>query len=88
MNQIEMTKTLQDAIGCWTTYSGGLHDKILLLRQSRQACARLTRQNKSAEHLLDELMLFHQRAETLLEMLQDAERRCREIIETEELSND
>ena len=81
-----MPKTLEAAIGCWTSnkeYNSLIHQsrKIGIAAQS---CRRYTLANKPAQ-LEIELKVLRNRLETMLELTKDAQRRITEIMQTGEL---
>jgi hypothetical protein len=81
-----MPKTLEAAIGCWTSdkdYNSLIHQshKIGIAAQS---CRRYTLANKPVQ-LEIELKVLRNRLETMLELTIDAQRRITEIMQTGEL---
>ena len=81
-----MPKTLEDAIGCWTSNK----EFNSLIHQSRkvsiaaQSCRKYTIADKPAQ-LGMELVVLRKRLETMLETTIDTQRRFTEIMETGEL---
>ena len=80
-------KTLEDAIGCWTTSQEGLKSKAALIANSVKFCRFRTEEN-NPQKLLKELRLLKDRISTIKELTVDAIERCHEIINTEELTRD
>ena len=83
-----MPKTLEEAIGCWTSNK----EFNSLIHQSRkigiaaQSVRKYTITNKPAQ-LGIELGVLRKRLETMLQLAIDAQRRFTEIMETNELEN-
>jgi hypothetical protein len=78
-------KTLEDAIGCWTTADDGLGHSAALINQSVRNVQRATKKN-AALVLQAELDLLHRRLNTMAELTIHASLRCRNIITTNELT--
>lgn len=79
-------KTLDQAIGCWTTnVDGGLIAKVALIKASVLACKHITLRNNSPRVLLNELELLQKRIDTIRDLARAAHRRCQQIIDTKEL---
>lgn len=81
-----MTKTLEEAIGCWTVNMeyNSLPALASLVKNSANRCSRITKRSTPII-LAMELEILRKRAETILELTNDAIRRCREIIEKGEV---
>lgn len=81
-----MPKSLNDAIGCWTTDKGGLPWRGTLVMDSINRCKRGTiKGNAAPEALKGELELLKGRAQSLLDLTEEALKRCQYIIDTKEL---
>ena len=80
-------KTLEDAIGCWTTNPeyNGLVQIASIVGASARLCRTKTL-NNNPQGLLEELELLQKRVNTMEELTNDTIRRCREIINTNELA--
>ena len=83
-----MTKTLNEAIGCWTTNLDYNCLTVLasMVKATATRCRRLTLQNTSPAVLLSELELLRKRLEATTETTNSAIKRCKEIIATNEVS--
>lgn len=77
-------KTLEDAIGCWTTSEDGMHDRGEMIVQSIRAVKRQTKRNNT-DRLFEELHLLHRRLTSTLELTNDAMRRLHIIVVSKEL---
>lgn len=77
-------KTLEDAIGCWTTDPSALHSRHIMVGQSLKSCRRLTQENADPERLLAELRLLQERTKSFAEIVASGVTRCAAIIEGEE----
>lgn len=81
-----MPKSLEDAIGCWTTATEWHTLKSLaeLCKDSGRGAAKATKKN-DPDWLMDELLLLKERIKSLDGMTTDAINRLKAIIETNEL---
>lgn len=79
-------KTLEEAIGCWTVNSDYNSLTVLAsgIKHTANRCQRITKRNQPPGELLTELDVLKRRTETMLELTNDAIRRCTQIIETGE----
>jgi hypothetical protein len=79
-------KTLDDAIGCWTTRPdwNSVVPYSKLISNSAKACRRETLRNNPMK-LVAELEILRNRLNGMLELTTDAERRLAQIIATNEL---
>lgn len=82
-----MSKTLEEAIGCWTTNAeyNALFKMSHMVKQTAYDCRRLTIKG-NPQKLLPELVLLRNRLESMLDVTNSAIRRCQEIIETNEVA--
>ena len=83
-----MAKTLNDAIGCWTVNTDYNSLPILanMIKKTANRCKRITLAKRSdPKKLLSELVLLHRRLESMDEITCDAIRRCKQIINTNEV---
>lgn len=80
-------KTLEQAIGCWTTNKQYNSLPVLCRRvlDTATRCSRITKRNKKLEILLEELDLLIKQINTLLKLAEDTRNRCMKIITTDEL---
>ena len=81
-----MTKTLEEAIGCWTVNRD--YNSLPQLARGVSEAARWCRQKtlRGRPHkLLRDLRLLCGRLEAMLEVTNDAIRRCEKIINTDEV---
>jgi hypothetical protein len=79
-------KSLDDAIGCWTVNSeyNSLPTMARKVSIAASTCRWLTTAGK-VERLALELGILQKRLETMLQLTIDAQRRLKEIIDTNEL---
>jgi hypothetical protein len=82
-----MRKTLDDAIGCWTTSDDGLGHSAAFINQSVRNIQRATKKNTPLI-LLTELKLLHRRLNAMTELALHASVRCQNIIETNEVTKE
>lgn len=81
-----MPKSLNDAIGCWTTDTGGLLWRGSLVMEAVRKCRYATQlKSNNPERLKVELDLLKARTEALLDLTKDAQKRLQYIVETKEL---
>lgn len=81
-------KTLNDAIGCWTNSDNSLAHMAMNIHAAAAKCRGITKKNMAPEVLLEELSLLKRRLESMMEITEGAIKRCKEIIDTEELGQD
>lgn len=82
------TKTLKDAIGCWTSADGKWKDLVGVadtVTKTAKRCRQITNANRSPQVLLSELELLKRQIDSAMELTQSAIVRCNEIISTKEL---
>lgn len=83
-----MSKTLEEAIGCWTVNKDYNSLQVLATNISKTAarCRRITQQNKPPAVLKTELELLQRQIVTIEETTEEAIIRCNVIIVTKELA--
>jgi hypothetical protein len=79
-----MPKSLDQAIGCWTTNPDALQGRLKLLSLSVRASKRITERNQDPRKLYEELKIMLRRIDSFKEIAASAQARCKEIIETGE----
>jgi len=79
-------KSLDDAIGCWTVNSeyNSLPTMARKVSIAASTCRKYTTAGK-VDQLALELGVLRKRLETMLELTVDAQRRLKEIVDTNEL---
>lgn len=81
------TKTLEEAIGCWTVNPDykSLPELAKAITQAAVWCRSATKRNK-IDDLKRDLRILRARLDSMIEVTDSAITRCQQIIDTKELS--